>query len=158
MPNRYKVILSRDLTVTPGASIAGTNTGDGATLVSSREYANIIASAPAVNIDLSTSLVWYFTSYATANWTHNFRASSSLSLNALMAIGESITIVILTNQDGVAYIPTAWAIDGVAVTPKWANNFPPTVGNINSIDTYTYTIIKTANATFQVFAAITQFK
>jgi hypothetical protein len=47
----------------------------------------------------------------------------------------------------------------VSVTPKWQGGTAPTSGNINSIDTYTYTIIKTAaTPTYVMLAAQTQFK
>ena len=52
----------------------------------------------------------------------------------------------------------AFQIDGSSVTPKWQGGVTPTVGNNNSIDVYTYTIVKTAaTPTYTVFASITQF-
>ena len=45
----------------------------------------------------------------------------------------------------------------VAKTPEWQGGAAPTEGNINSIDSYTYTIIKTGDAAFTVLAALTQF-
>ena len=48
-------------------------------------------------------------------------------------------------------------IDGTVITPKWYGGFSPTSGNINSIDTYTYVIIKTGNNTFTVLASQSQY-
>ena len=48
-------------------------------------------------------------------------------------------------------------IDGVAVTPKWAGGAAPTSGSADSIDVYTFTVIKTANATFTVLASKSDF-
>jgi hypothetical protein len=48
-------------------------------------------------------------------------------------------------------------VDGSAVTPKWQGGTAPTAGNASSIDVYTYVIVKTASATFTVFASVTKF-
>jgi hypothetical protein len=55
------------------------------------------------------------------------------------------------------YYNSAFQIDGASVTPEWQGGAAPTGGNINSIDVYSYTIIKTGSATFTVLAAQTQF-
>ncbi len=75
-----------------------------------------------------------------------------------MAIGESITAVFLATQGSTAYYNNVVQIDGVTVTPKWQNGVTPSSGNVSGIDAYTYTIIKTASATFTVFASQVQFK
>jgi hypothetical protein len=48
-------------------------------------------------------------------------------------------------------------VDGSSVTPEWQGGEAPSEGNINSLDTYTYTVIKTGDATFTVLAALTQY-
>jgi hypothetical protein len=45
----------------------------------------------------------------------------------------------------------------VTVTPVWQGGSAPAAGNVSSIDVYTYTVIKTAAATFTVLASQTQF-
>jgi hypothetical protein len=52
-----------------------------------------------------------------------------------------------------AYRQTAFTIDGSAITPKYSGGTAPASGNASSIDVYTYTIIKTASATYTVFGA-----
>jgi hypothetical protein len=49
-------------------------------------------------------------------------------------------------------------IDGTSVTPKWQGGSAPTSGNASGIDVYSYTIIKTGSAAYNVLASITQFK
>jgi hypothetical protein len=49
-------------------------------------------------------------------------------------------------------------VDGTTVTPKYQGGSAPTVGNINSVDAYSYTIVKTGSAAFTVFASQVQFK
>jgi hypothetical protein len=74
-----------------------------------------------------------------------------------MATGEAITVVFLVTQGSTAYYNSAVTIDGSSVTPKWQGGTAPSSGNTNSIDAYTYTIFKTASATFTVFASQTKF-
>jgi hypothetical protein len=113
--------------------------------------------ASTLNYDVTTQSVYYSTASATGNWTVNFRASSGTSLNTAMSVGEAITAVVMATQGGTAYYNNVVQIDGSSVTPKWQGGTTPTSGNASSIDIYTYTIIKTASATFTVLASQTQF-
>lgn len=126
----------------------------------SREVITIAASAATGTIpfDAVTQAVLYYTSNATANWTLNIRGNASTTLNSLLATGESLSVVFMATTGTTAFYPTALQIDGTSVTPRWQGGSAPTSGNTSSIDVYTYTIIKTANATFTALAAQTQFK
>jgi hypothetical protein len=115
------------------------------------------AAASTVNVDLVTSAVKYYTSNATADWTFNFRGDGSTTLNSLLANGQSATVAFLVTNGSTAYKPTVFQVDGSAVTPKWQNGVAPSAGNSNSVDSYTFTIIKTASATFTVLGAQTKF-
>jgi hypothetical protein len=74
-----------------------------------------------------------------------------------MATGESITVAFMNTNGGTGYYASAFQVDGSAVTPKWQGGTTPSTGNANSIDVYSYTIVKTGNATFVVVAAQTRF-
>jgi len=115
------------------------------------------ASTGTINYDVATQSIVYYTTAATANWTMNFRALSSATLNSLMAIGQTITVTFMATQGATAYYNNAVTIDGTSVTPKWQSGITPNAGNANSVDTYTYAIIKTANATFTVLASQTRY-
>lgn len=115
------------------------------------------AATGTINYDVTTQSVLYYTSNASANWTVNFRGSSGTSLNTLLATGESITVTFLVTQGGTAYYNNAVQVDGASVTPKYQGGTAWTAGNASSIDAYTYTIVKTGNAAFTVFAAQTRF-
>lgn len=123
------------------------------------ETATITAAAPTAtqNFDAITQQVQFFTTNAANNWTLNIRGSSSVSLNTLMAIGQSLTIAVLTSQGATAYYASALTIDGTSVTPKWQGGTAPTAGNASSTDVYSYTVVKTASATYTVLAAQTKF-
>jgi hypothetical protein len=121
------------------------------------EDVNVVASAATgtINFDVSTASVWYYTSNATANHTLNFRYSSGTSLNTFMATGDAITLVWLNTNGSTAYYPNVIQIDGTTVTPK----VPAAIsaGNASAIDAYSFTIIKTASATFTVLETQTKF-
>jgi len=140
-----------------------TPTISGGTLVESvvrglEEDVNVVtgtAVTGTVNFDLATASVWYYTANAGANHTLNFRHSSSTSLNDVLATGDAITAVWLNTNGGIAYYPNVIQIDGTTVTPKVPAAI--TSGNASSIDAYSFTIIKTASATFTVLETQTKF-
>jgi uncharacterized protein YlzI (FlbEa/FlbD family) len=105
-----------------------------------------------INIQLDSTGVLRFTANQTANRTINLQ-----NANTLLATNESVTIAILMPQGATAYYLNAYQIDTVAVTPKWQGGTAPTGGNASGIDSYSFTIIKTADATFTVLASQTQF-
>ena len=146
---------------TDGTPIATTDTSGNlsATLKSPYEYWSISATAATgtVDVDISTSSVWYYTSDASANWTFNFRGNSSTPLNSLLSIGESVTSVFFVTNGTTAYYPTAFTVDSSSVTPKWSGGSAPSAGNASSIDAYLFTIAKTADATFTVLGQQVQF-
>lgn len=115
------------------------------------------AATGTTNYDITTQSVLYYTSNASGNWTVNFRASSGTSLNTALSVGQSVTAVFMVTQGATAYYNSAVQVDGSSVTPKWQGGTAPTAGNASSIDVYSYTIIKTANATFTVLASQTKF-
>ena len=123
------------------------------------ERAHIDAGYPSgtASIDLATNAVVYYTAGVAANWTFNMRGNGSTSLNQMMANGDSLTSAILVTNGGTAYYANGFQIDGANVTPKWSGGSAPTGGNTNSIDIYTYTIIKTGDASWEVLASQTQY-
>jgi len=110
-----------------------------------------------INFDVLTQAIFRATSNAGGNWTLNIRGDGSNSLDSIMDTGESITIVTIVPQGGTAYYNSAVQIDGSSVTPKWQGGDAPTEGNASSDDVYSYTVVKTASATFSVYASQTQF-
>jgi len=115
------------------------------------------AATGTVNFDVSTQSILYYTSNASANWTLNIRGSSSVALNSIMSTGQSVTITHLVTQGGTAYYNSAVTVDGTSVTPKWSGGTAPSAGNANSVDVYSYTLIKTGSGSFTVFASQTRY-
>ena len=150
--------------LTAGAGITITNPGgpvptiavaDNPTLTSPKETANItaVAATGAINLDVVTASVNIRTVNATGNWTINVRGDVSTTLDSIMTTGEQISVVFESPQGATAYYPTAFNVDGSAVTPLWLGGTAPSSGNINSNDVYVYTIRKTGAATFTVLAS-----
>jgi hypothetical protein len=107
--------------------------------------------------DVLTQAVVYTSGSNVGNWTLNVRGDGSNSLDSIMDVGESITIAHVSTNGGTPYYNSAFQIDGSSVTPEWQGGAAPSAGNASSLDTYSYTIIKTASATFTVLASQTQF-
>jgi hypothetical protein len=144
-------------TITTPTITGGTNSTS--VLVSPEERTTVSATAATgtVAFDASTQSVLYYTSNASANWTLNIRGNSSTTLNSILTTGDAITVTHLVTQGSTAYYNSAVQIDGTSVTPKWQNGAAPSTGSTNSIDAYTYTIIKTASATYTVIASQSKF-
>ena len=124
------------------------------------EKATIAATAATgtINYDVITQAVLYYTTNASGNYTLNIRGDGSNTLNSIMDTGESITVAHLVTQGSSAYYNNAVTVDGSSVTPEWQGGSAPSSGNANSVDVYTYTVFKTGDAAFTVFAAQTQFR
>jgi hypothetical protein len=144
-------------TLTSPAITGGTNATS--VLISPEERTTVAATAATgtVAFDALTQSVLFFTSNASANWTLNIRGNSSTTLNSILATGDAITVTHLVTQGSTAYYNSAVQIDGSAVTPKWQNGAAPANGSTNSIDVYTYTIIKTGSAAYTVIASQSKF-
>lgn len=145
--------------VTPTASNGVLQLGSYAAIKELIETATITASAPSAttNFDVITQAVQYYTSNASTNFTLNIRGNSTTSLATIMQVGQSVTITLLVTNGATAYYANVYQVDGSAVTPKWLGGGAPTAGNASSIDAYTFTVIKTASATFTVLASQTRF-
>ena len=96
---------------------------------------------------------------STANGAVNISWASGTTLNAQLANAQSITVTLIVYNTGTAYYPTSIQIDGTTsgVTTRWSGGTAPTAGNSNSLDVYTFNVLKTASATFQVLASQTKF-
>lgn len=117
-----------------------------------------------VNIDVDTNTVFYYTADALANWTFNFRGDGTTSLNTFLPIGKSVTVAFLVTQGVAAFFASAFTVDsnssgtaGYTYTIKWLGGSAPTGGNSSSIDSYSFTIIKTADKTFTILASTARF-
>lgn len=135
--------------------ISGITTFDASML----EKATVSATAASGTIafDAITQGVLLYTSNSSGNWTLNVRGNSGTSLNTSMTTGQSLTIAFLATNGSSAFYQTGFQIDGTSTTIRWIDATAPSSGNANSIEVYSYTIIKTANATFTVLGSRSRF-
>jgi len=124
-------------------------------IISPEERMTVSATAATgtINFDAATQGVLYYTSNASANWTLNVRGNSGATLNSILATGDAITVAFLVTNGSTAYRHTALTIDGSAQTVLFSGGTAPAAGNASSVDAYSFTIIKTASATYTVFGA-----
>lgn len=129
------------------------------TLTGAKETVTVAATAATgtVNVDIKTKSVYYYTANASANWTFNFRGDGSTTMNSFLNVGDSATVAFLVTNGATPYYPNVFQVDGAAVTPKWQGGVAPSSGNASSIDSYTFTIVKTASSTYTVFASQVKF-
>ena len=131
----------------------------GGSISSILEGATVTATAPSasINYDFKTQAVRYYTSNNSTNFTVNVRGNSTTSLDSVMAVGQTATMVLMVTNGSTAYYANVIQIDGTTVTPKTINGIAITSGNANSVDVYTLTIVKTASATFTTFVSQSKY-
>ena len=148
-------------TFTGTQTFSGTSTTLAAILTNAAETTTVSATAATGTIAFYTSSqsVLYYTSNASANWTLNITHSAGTTLNTAMATGQAITMAFLVTQGATAFYNSTVQIDGTVtgVTTKWQGGTAPTTGDVNSVDVYQYTVIKTGAATFTVLASVTKY-
>ena len=129
---------------------------DGGTLL--KEKVNITAGklSANLNIDLENGMIHHFTTTETTTAVPNIRVSGSVALNDMMAVGETITVSVITTAAAAGY-SAQWTIDGSVTTEEWNGGSAPSAGGASGKDFYTLNIIKTANATFTVLANVSNF-
>ena len=149
------------LTVNGTSNLNGTSSAVSLVLPNAVETTTVSATAATgtINYYTASQSVLYYTTSASGNWTLNVAHSSGTTLNAALAVNQTITLVFMATQGATAYYPSSFTIDGSPVTPKWQGGSAPVSGNINGVDVYAYTIVKTSSSpTYSVFASQTQFK
>lgn len=112
-----------------------------------------------INYYAATQSILYYTQYSTGTFTVNFAWNSTTSLDSIMAVNDSKTLVFLNTNGPTPYALTGVSIDGTSVAFKWQGMIPPSSATMapNGIDAYSFTIMKTAAATFSVLVAQVPF-
>lgn len=125
------------------------------------ETANVYTTAIGgnVNIDLQNNTVYFFSSNTTANVTFNIRANTQNTLDSQLVIGQSVTTAILLKQGATRYRANVY-IDGTLQAPFYLGNSAPSyaTSQLESIDLYSFNILKTASNTYTILAANSNFQ
>ena len=155
-------------TFTATQTFAGSSSVPSMILDNALEICTVTGSAAsgALDIDISTQSVIFYNAATTNPWSLNFRASSGTPLSSFMSQGQSVTVAVLAQIGAVTNaFNSALSVGGSAVTIdgaapaalRWQGGTAPTTGNANSIDVYTYTIIRTGPSSYTVLASQTRF-
>lgn len=140
------------------ATLTGSQTLTNKTIKSAKETVGLVGVTPAstTNFDVATQPIVVYNT-ATTNFTLNVRGDSNTALNSLLAVGESITASFFVPNGATAYYPTAYQIDGTAITPKYQGGIAFNQGNANCTDLYVLFIIKLAANSWSAYVSQTKF-
>jgi len=110
------------------------------------------------NVDLDAGMVRYYSTASTGTWKPNFRVSSSVSINSLMGTSDVISPTMIVAKGATTHFANAIQIDGSDVTPEFFGGAPTDGGGSGTFDVYNYTIIKTGDAAYKVFASVSTYE
>ena len=146
---RNGINVTAGISTFKGANFNGTNI--------IKEKCHVVAGklSDTPNIDLENGMVQLYTVADTTICTPDLRMSSSVSLNSVLDVGDTIVVTLMSTTAAAAYSANV-TIDTAAITEKWVGGAAPTAGGASGIDTYTYTITKLSNTpTWNVIANVT---
>jgi len=99
-----------------------------------------------LQLGISTSNVFVFTTQETTTGTPNIRWDDSYALSSKMNVGDSVSITVITTAAAGGYCAN-WTIDGNAVTEQWNGGSAPSAGGSDGYDIYTHTLVRKATGT-----------
>jgi len=150
-----------NLQVIGTSNLAGGQSTVASIITNTVEPVTVTATAPPgnVNIFLSNSSITFFTTAATANFNVNITYSNAATLNTVLSVGQAVTGTLLVVNGTTAYYSNVITVDGtrVGVSTYWLGNAAPTSGTVSGLDSYSYSVIKTASSTFTVLANKAQY-
>lgn len=145
-------------TITGNASVTGNLTVAGISASGYADFTGLLSEACTVtagklsdntNLDAANGNVFLFTTQETTTCTPNIRWNGSTTLNSKVNVGDMIAITVITTAAAGGY-SAQLTIDGAAVTENWIGGSAPSAGGSSGKDIYSYTIVKTADATFTI--------
>tara|TARA_R100001082_G_scaffold111140_1_gene93631 strand:- start:791 stop:1678 length:888 start_codon:yes stop_codon:yes gene_type:complete len=97
------------------------------------------------NLDIANGNVFLFTTAESTTSTPNLRYNSSTTLDSKMAVGDCLSVTIITTANASAF-SAQLKIDGADVTENWTGGSAPSAGGSSGKDIHAYTIIKTGTS------------
>ena len=113
-----------------------------------------------VNFDVKTQAVLFQTGSVGGDWTYNLRGDGSTTLNSLMATGETLTVVGIIAFGSNVHKLGGVQIDGTSsnVLVRYVGGAPSSNVTANAIVTTTMSVIKTADATYNVLVSQAEYE
>ena len=149
-------------TTTSGATITGAgictslSVGPGIVQEDFHNYGSALTGT--YNHDVVThGMVLDSTVAASASFVINLRGDGSTTFNSLMNVGQTTVLTVYSVSSNASYYLTDFQIDGSSITEKWNGASAPSAGTGSGTDVYTFNIMKTASATFSVYANFSNF-
>ena len=142
-------------TISTGASVYGALKLQNGLLRENVNRNTSAAANAATALNLDNGMVhWFTTNLAAANVKMN--VVSGAGINTDMAVGDMISVTIMTAVNSTSKFIEQVRVDGVeasaGVTTYWAGGAAPTEGGGSGVDTYAFNIVKTGNATYDMIA------
>tara|TARA_R100001443_G_scaffold45942_1_gene58926 strand:- start:866 stop:1840 length:975 start_codon:yes stop_codon:yes gene_type:complete len=135
--------------VTDGLTVAGDSSFTGQSDFTGQLKEAVVVSAgklsDASNLDIEAGNVFLFTVAESTTSTPNLRYNGSTSLDSKMAVGDCLTVTIITTANASAF-SAQLTIDGAAVTENWTGGSAPSAGGSSGKDIHAFTIIKTGTS------------
>ena len=126
-------------------SSGGVDFSNGELIESCKVTAGKLSDNQTINLD--NGMVHLFTTTETTTATPNIM--STAGINTSLSNGDAITVTLITTAAAAAYCANI-QVDGAAVTENWIGGSAPSAGGSSGVDIHTFTLIKTAGATFTV--------
>ena len=100
--------------------------------------------------------VHWATNNSSGTWTYDITGDGSTDLNDMMTDQETLSFQLISAQNNASNYMTELRIDGSnAHTVWWQGGSAPSAGGASGYDVYTFTIFKRLNASFRIFASLT---
>ena len=147
------ITAQSDVHVGAGLSVVGISTFKGAHFDGGllKEKANIVANrlsdVTGVHVDLENGMTHVYTTNEDAGGASlavNLRVSGSVELMDRLALGETISVNIITKPNGAGYIDE-YTVDGQAVTEEWNGGTAPSSAAAGGYDLNTIQITRIAS-------------
>ena len=142
-------------TVSSGASVYGALKLQNGLLRENVNRNTSAAANAATALNLDNGMVhWFTTNLGAANVKMN--VVSGVGINTDMAIGDMISVTIMTAVNSTSNIIEQLRVDGVeasaGVTTYWTGGSAPSDGGDSGVDTYAFSLVKTGNAAYDMVA------
>lgn len=98
----------------------------------------------------------YYEGMASANFSIDLVYDAATTLDDALNVDDLVTVTLAVTNGSTPYYLTNFQIDNGAgaVTINWEGGLAPVIGNQNSIDYYTFKVLKTSGNAYTVFAAL----
>ena len=165
--NDFKLYLATGSTYGAAGYSTKLTVGDGGNFIfnnailSEKVFINTTARSGTQAVHLDDGVAHYFTTASTGTWKPNFVYSGASgaagTFNSKVNVNSATAVTMIVRKGNTTHYADTVQVDGVDITPEWLNGAPTDGEGSGGYDIYSYTIIKTADATFNVFGSVGKY-